>query len=171
MAGVPYSTAARWCQNDPVLARKDGANWRVSQAEAKRVIDGRRKAELIEDRLSVILDHLALERDKRTTAAAAAAREVGDKIHELSREQLADRAQLRALVAPLSLAVRAIEDLAVLDLQLDELSRQTRDDEWTRPEDYNTSIEQDSALVAACAAAKSPPTPAKRKPAKRKSAK
>jgi hypothetical protein len=169
LIGKSQQTVITWCGNGRIIGATPRP-WSIPKSEVARIDAEIRNAELIEDRRNVIRDHVAHERDELTTVAAAAARQVGEKIAELSREQLADRAQLRALVAPLSLAVRAIEDLAVLDSQLDELSRKTRDDEWTPPEDFSALIEQENALVAARPAEKSPlrvsQKPAKRKPAK-----
>lgn len=139
-AGIPYSTAARWCQPGPgnriPAEKQDDGTWAIPRAEADRVIAARRKAQLDEDRRDSAVEFLLFIRLQRATRAgerlARAMEEASAAYAALSAAQQADVADLRSLVAPLALAVKEVEELAFYAGVLDELNRQAPDAERIR---------------------------------------
>lgn len=156
-AGIPYSTAARWCQPGPgnriPAEKQDDGTWAIPRAEAKRIIAERRKVELDEDRRDSTIDFLVFIRLQRATRAGEglvrAMAGADASVKAASPEQLADVAFLRSLVAPLSLAIKEVEELAFYAGVLDELNREVPDAEWTPPGDFDSLSEQEAALVEA----------------------
>lgn len=153
MASVPYTTAVYWFRHGRLKSaatKQEDGTWTVPRREAERVVAERRNADLLENRLGAAVEVTMSVRDKRAALLGArlafAAARFAEDFAVLSAKGPVDGASLRSAAAALTLAAKEVEALALYDGLLDEMSRETRDDEWTDPEDFGVLTKKDSNL-------------------------